>query len=186
MASAYSLPVATGIAALFGVLSHLLYFIRGEHHTKAILMAKLLVLIPATLWVVAVHFFQLGVWHGGQFSCSLTAAYLGAMWTSMIIYRSFFHRLHHFPGPRLAKTSKLVHFLGLGRLDNFRKLTRWHQKYGNFVRIGELHVFLQLLVSLYLVLVLVLVIIVMHSSFGQSGALPTSAVFTSCRTWAPA
>lgn len=133
----YSLPVATGVAALFGVLSHLLYFIRGEHHTKAILMFKLFVLVPLTMWVVLVHFFYFSLVQGGLLSCSVIAAYLGAMFSSMIIYRSFFHRLHRFPGPPLVKTSKLVHFLSLRKLDNFRKLNRWHQKYGNFVRIGQ-------------------------------------------------
>ena len=133
----HSLLVATGIAALCGVLSHLLYFIRGEHHTKAILMAKLFFLVPSTLWVILVHFFHFSLGQGAQLSCSITTAYLGAMWTSMIVYRSFFHRLHRFPGPPLYQTSKLVHFLSLGKLDNFRKLNRWHQKYGNFVRIGQ-------------------------------------------------
>lgn len=133
----HKLSMATGIAALLGLLSHLLYFIRGEHHTKAIILVKLSVLVPCTIWVVAIHSFQFGVLQGGFLSCLVSAAYLGAMWTSMIIYRSFFHRLHQFPGPPLAKTSKLVHFLSLGKLDNFRKLARWHQQYGNFVRIGK-------------------------------------------------
>lgn len=55
----------------------------------------------------------------------------------MIIYRSFFHRLHHFPGPRLAKVSKLFHFLVNLKLDSYRRLERWHQQYGNVVRIGK-------------------------------------------------
>lgn len=54
----------------------------------------------------------------------------------MLIYRSFFHRLHPFPGPPLARTSKFYHCLKLGKMNNFRKLAGWHEEYGDFVRIG--------------------------------------------------
>ena len=124
------------IAALCGVLSHLTYFIRGEHHKQAILFFKLAVLLPATFCVLLVHFtswtLRQGVWLTG----SITLTYFGALWSSMIVYRSFFHRLHHFPGPRLAKVSKLFQFFSNLRLDSYRRLERWHQRYGNIVRIG--------------------------------------------------
>lgn len=128
------LPV---IAASCGIISHLAYFIRGEHHKQAILFFKLAVLLPSTLCVTLVHFFPFTFSQGAQLTGSVTAAYLGALWTSMVIYRSFFHRLHRFPGPPLAKVSKFYHFLSILKLDSYRKLEGWHKKYGSFVRIGK-------------------------------------------------
>lgn len=132
------LPVILhAIAASWGVLSHLIYFIRGEHHKQAILFCQLAVLLPTTICVLLVHFtswtFGQGVWLTG----SITATYFGALWSSMISYRSFFHRLHHFPGPRLAKVSKLFQFFSNLKLDSYRRLEHWHHKYGNVVRIGK-------------------------------------------------
>jgi hypothetical protein len=54
----------------------------------------------------------------------------------MLIYRAFFHRLGSFPGPPLAKLSKFWHVAQLGKLDNYKRLDRWHIQYGDFVRIG--------------------------------------------------
>ncbi len=129
--------VLPAMAAGCGVLSHLAYFIRGEHHKQAILFFKLVVLLPSTVCVVLMHFFSLTLRHAAWLSGSITAAYLGALWTSMIIYRSFFHRLHHFPGPPLAKVSKFYHFFGVLHQAPYRTLEGWHQKYGRIVRIGK-------------------------------------------------
>lgn len=65
-------------------------------------------------------------------------SYLTALWMSMLIYRCFFHNLHSFPGPRLAKLSKFYQFFTGLRLDAFRRSHKAHQKYGNFVRTGKL------------------------------------------------
>ena len=125
------------IAALSAVLSHLTYFIRGEHHKQAILFFKLAVLLPATFCVLLVHFTSWTTRQGAWLTGSITATYFGALWTSMIIYRSFFHRLHHFPGPWLAKVSKLFQVVSNRKLDSYRNLERWHQIYGKVVRIGQ-------------------------------------------------
>lgn len=124
------------IAASCGLLSHLAYFIQGEHHKQAILFSKLAVLLPATFCVLLVHFTSWTVGQGAWLTGSITATYFGALWSSMIIYRSFFHRLRHFPGPRLAKVSKLFQFFSNVKLDSYRRLERWHRKYGSIVRIG--------------------------------------------------
>ncbi len=124
------------VAATTGVLSHLLYFIRGEHHKNALFLFILSIWLPPLSSLVLVQFLESSFSHAAQLTASFTAAYLGALWTSMIIYRAFFHRLNHFPGPPLAKTSKLYHCFKLSKMDNFRKLTRWHEEYGDFVRIG--------------------------------------------------
>lgn len=130
------LPISS-VAATLGLLSHWLYFIRGEHHLNALRFVKLFFWLPVALCLILTMLLHVTLSHAVQLTASIAAAYLGALWTSMIIYRVFFHRLHGFPGPRLAATSKLYHVCRLGKMDNFRKLAGWHQAYGDFVRIGK-------------------------------------------------
>lgn len=122
---------------ILGLASHLLYFIHGEHHVQALRILKLCLLLPS---LSLIGLTQLG---GRQFSEAaawtawLTCAYVGALWTSMVVYRVFFHRLGGFPGPRLAKASKFYHSLCCYRMDNHQVRTRWHKQYGDFVRVGK-------------------------------------------------
>ncbi|KAK3312632.1 cytochrome P450 [Apodospora peruviana] len=92
------------LAAITGILSHLLYFIRGYHVTSAygILMAH--TSIYAALTVAATS--QTGLVSGILVSTAMFTSYLAALFTSIIIYRVFFHRLSHFPGPLFAKMTK--------------------------------------------------------------------------------
>lgn len=128
---------SSSAAVALGLLSHWFYFIRGEHHLHALLFFKLFFCLPVLSCLILVLLAHVKVSDAIQLVASVAAAYLGAVWTSMIIYRAFFHRLHGFPGPRFAKTSKLYHVCQLGKMDNFRKLAGWHQTYGDFVRIGK-------------------------------------------------
>lgn len=133
----HMIPMAVGVAALGGILSHILYFIRGEHHKQALLFFKLFVAVPLIGCVVLVHLFRFTATQAFQLIGLVTAAYLGALWSSMIVYRVFFHRLRRFPGPPLAKVSKFYHMLSLGKMDNYRRLACWHKQHGNFVRTGK-------------------------------------------------
>lgn len=128
---------SSSVAAVLGLLSHWLYFIRGEHHLHALLFFKLFFWLPVVSCLVLVLGLRMPISDAVPLTVSLAASYLGGLWTSILIYRVFFHPLHHFPGPRLAKTSKLYHVSKLGKMDNFRKLAGWHQTYGDFVRIGK-------------------------------------------------
>lgn len=132
------LPSST-VAAGLGLLSHWLYFIRGEHHRRALLLCKLLLGVPVASCLILVLLRQWQLSHAVRLTASMVAAYLAALWTSMLTYRAFFHPLHRFPGPRGAKTSKLYHVVHLifGQMDNFHRLAAWHQAYGDFVRIGK-------------------------------------------------
>ena len=134
----HSLAVLAGLSSSIAVLSHLLYFIHGEHHKKALLFFRLVFIGLPVCCSIMVYLFALTVSRSIQITATVAAAYLGALWTSMIIYRSFFHCLHHFPGPPLAKISKFYHLSRAWRLNSFRLLTSWHLRYGNFIRIGKL------------------------------------------------
>lgn len=58
------------------------------------------------------------------------------LFLSITIYRLFFHRIRHFPGPLLAALSKLGHSYQCRYSQNHIVLERLHQRYGDFVRTG--------------------------------------------------
>ena len=138
-----TMAYSCGIAASLGVLSHLLYFIRGEHHTQALRILQLSILLPVVSIIALVQFGHYSISLAVQTTACVALSYTGSLWTSMIIYRLFFHPLRHFPGPRLAKVSKVYHVLCCWKRDNHRVKAGWHERYGEFVRIGKLSGLLQ-------------------------------------------
>lgn len=134
----------TGLAALSavaGILSHLAYFIHGEHHMEAPMLTLLAAVIPASIFTTLQVIYHASVSQAALTTSVISTAYVGALWTSIIIYRVFFHRLGSFPGPPMAKVSKLWHFsklVGTNRTDNFRLINKMHNEYGPFVRTGTL------------------------------------------------
>ncbi|KAL9089692.1 MAG: hypothetical protein Q9159_002420 [Coniocarpon cinnabarinum] len=81
----------------------------------------------------------------------LTSLFTCSLFLSMTLYRLFFHRLRHFPGPKIAAVSKLWHAYHCLGGQNYRFLSDLHMKYGDFVRTGpnEITVFtLDVLVKL--------------------------------------
>jgi hypothetical protein len=124
------------IAAGLGIASHLAYFIRGEHHLHSVQLALLLFIFPLLLWTSIVNLVvDIGTQNSLRLSATLTATYLLSLTASILIYRIFFHRLRHFPGPFGAKISKLSHVLRLlGKSDNYIQTDRLHKHYGEIVR----------------------------------------------------
>lgn len=124
------------IASAAGVLCHNLAFIHGEWHMHATSLLKL----PVASFA-AVAFFEAAC-QGLPLASALAASgvicstYLICLFASMIVYRMLFHRLRHFPGPVLAKVSKLWHVMHCLDSKNHLLLERLHQEYGDFVRTG--------------------------------------------------
>lgn len=87
-----------------GILSHLLFFIHGEHTLRAFTIAKAY-LFTFTGTVVFLCL-QSGMSYLGDFVI-ITTAYFTGLFLSIIAYRLLFHRLRSFNGPFAAKISKL-------------------------------------------------------------------------------
>lgn len=67
----------------------------------------------------------------------INATFAAGFFASTLIYRVFFHRLHRFPGPFLAKVSRF-HALRIAAatLQSHVEADKAHEKYGDFVRVG--------------------------------------------------
>ena len=126
------------IAAGAGITSHVLYFVRGEHHQHTLHFLQLLFYGFFPLSFVLARLLQVNYVSAMQLGVIVVGSYLTALWLSMLVYRYFFHRLKPFPGSRLARFSKFYQFFTGFRLDAFRRSHQAHLKYGNFVRTGRL------------------------------------------------
>ena len=123
-------------AAGAGLISHLGYFIRGEHHLKAPVLFNLSILVPIIFTISEIRFASIQIKDAVWNTLFIMASYFVALFCSMVLYRTIFHPLNRFPGPRLAKISKLWHIGKVVRLDNYRQVDRLHEQYGDFVRTG--------------------------------------------------
>ena len=128
---------AYAVAAILGVLSHIVYFRRGEHHKETLPYLQLFAAsIPLSALALA-HFLHFTYAQALLRALCIVASFLAGVWTSMIIYRAFFHRLNKFPGPWPLKLTKFCQFVSTWKLDAFRRSHRQHQKFGKFVRTGR-------------------------------------------------
>lgn len=124
------------LAAAAGFLSHVVFFVNGEHHIRPLKLVLLFSIGTFGLLII-----QLSQSNGVVSAVGDTlleiSSYGFTLFASIIVYRLFFHRLRRFPGPTLARVSKLWHVIKLSQKPNFRLLDELHDKYGDFVRIGE-------------------------------------------------
>lgn len=134
LAARNDLGRACTAAAIAGILSHTLYFIRGFHDTRA----PGIIAVHAAAYAVlcALAMVQRGVSGGFLVSSAVSGSYLIALFTSIVTYRVFFHPLRHFPGPLAAKITKL-HGLYTGANGQIHiEQNKLLEKYGSIVRMG--------------------------------------------------
>ncbi len=125
-------------ATILGVLAHHGVFIRGEWHLRGPVVVIVHVALAISTWYIEAYMHPGPRYHAIQTAVGLFSSYLLGLYGSMIIYRTFFHRLRHFPGPRLAATTKLWHVFQCRDSRNHLVLDSMHKKYGDFVRTGKL------------------------------------------------
>ncbi|KAI1095731.1 cytochrome P450 [Rostrohypoxylon terebratum] len=132
-------PVGSlGLGVLSGFCVHYGIFIHGEWHAQAphILLGHVWIFLCIPL---AKHFFDdLDVIVPLESIFWVICGYVLGLMTSIAIYRNFFHRLTKagFPGPSLARVTKLWHVWACRNARNHQVLYNLNKKYGDFVRTG--------------------------------------------------
>lgn len=72
-----------------------------------------------------------------QHALCWTLAAIAGIYVSMLLYRAFFHRLRHFPGPFAARLSTFyMTYLSARRGQVYEDVRALHRKYGDYVRVG--------------------------------------------------
>ncbi|KAL7907218.1 cytochrome P450 [Trichoderma velutinum] len=131
-------PLLTAWAV--GILTHLIYFNRGEHH----LAPQRYVLALAASFLSGVVFIRSSIFNSPNtdwisalsLSTQIHACFLQGLYLSLITYRLFFHPLNKFPGPIGARISTFWLCYHVRSLDAWRKIAALHNQYGPFVRVS--------------------------------------------------
>lgn len=118
-----------------GVLSHLVYFIHGHRSMEAPKIVGFYIVAVCLLWMRCIYL--QGAVYGASTAAIISASYFLGLFTSIIVYRIFFHRLRRFPGPFAAKITKLYGpYLALDRKPHLH-WSKLFDKYGDIIRIGK-------------------------------------------------
>lgn len=130
-----SIPLEA-IAGFIGLLAHKLYFIHGRHHSKEgpqiikFHLAAITLLSASLIYGAGVNG---GLWQTWRAS----SCYMLVLTSSIVIYRLFYHRARHFPGPFAAKITQFYNGPWLSRnLKLHVEQIRLADMYGDFVRIA--------------------------------------------------
>ena len=125
------------IAASIGLLAHNAIFICGEWHRRAPELCALSFALPLLLWALESRHDGRLTYEAFQHVFSATGSFFVALFASMVVYRLFFHRLRNYPGPILARVTKLWHFYHCRNTQNHLVMERLRKQYGDHVRIGK-------------------------------------------------
>ena len=124
-------------SCFLGVASHLLYFIRGEHHLESISIVVMATTLPFFIWVFLIVHHNETLLQAALFTIITWTCFFASLWASILIYRVFFHSLRSFPGPTMAKLTKLWGARNGATFRHFEIADNVHSQYGDFVRTGE-------------------------------------------------
>ena len=124
------------VAAILGLLSHNCLFIYGEWHMQAPLLLKACFILSLLIFLVHMTYLECNTLISLRFTFVCFCIYNFTLFTSISVYRQFFHRLRNFPGPHLARITKFWHVYHCLNSQNHLLLDDLHNKYGRFVRTG--------------------------------------------------
>ena len=126
------------VAATIGILSHVTIFITGEHHLEGPTWLNLFISVLSLSLIGQAVPGDVQLQRMAADVLFVIMSFGASLFTSIVVYRVFFHRLRSFPGPFFARITKFWHvWKVLRRSDNFRQLDRLHRKFGDFVRTGR-------------------------------------------------
>ncbi|KAK5170690.1 uncharacterized protein LTR77_005280 [Saxophila tyrrhenica] len=123
-------------AGAAGVLSHVLYFHRGEHHMWA---PTYIQLFSVSLVGSIVALTKLSNWPLSA-AITTTSATFGSFFfgafASLLVYRIFLNPLNKFPGPWQGRITQMWMAMHTKNMDLYLKNEALHKKYGKYVRVG--------------------------------------------------
>jgi hypothetical protein len=127
------------VAAILGVVAHQCFFKRVEVDTQPLLIVGVFAGAPFAVKHILSSYFQQYAEITTGISYLVVVCFTGSLWTSMLLYRAFFHPLNKFPGPFPAKLSKLWALVQTAKtgLKWHQVDAALHQHYGDYVRIGR-------------------------------------------------
>lgn len=117
-------------SAVTGVVSHLSFFKKADLDAHPIAVINGIFSSLLAILILA----------GIKTACLFAIGYFTSLYASILVYRAFFHPLHHFPGPRLAKLTKLWTACKAWQ-TGFHINTVYENlrdEYGDFVRTGKM------------------------------------------------
>jgi hypothetical protein len=133
-------PLAKQAAFLVGVLAHVFMFRVGEWDLETTRIIGICVFLQISGVAALVHFFPSeysSVFNAAPTVIGLAGWTVLGIYSSMLVYRGFLHRLRRFPGPFLARFSNIyITRLSAKNLHLYEEVQRLHQTYGDFVRVG--------------------------------------------------
>lgn len=127
-----------------GISLHIFVFRFGEWDLATLqLIATCSLSFAATVVALSQHVVPLpSNVEGVGAACNITTMLFGRLllgtFSSMLLYRGFFHRLSHFPGPFFARFSGLyMTVCGVRTMKTFKDIQKLHAQYGDVVRVGK-------------------------------------------------
>ncbi|KAI1338195.1 cytochrome P450 monooxygenase-like protein [Xylariaceae sp. FL0016] len=129
--------VLAALCACLGIMSHAIYFSRGEHALSAHWLIAAVGICPSMMVLSLALLADMSPMKAARVTFVAETAYVGSVFASMAVYRAFLHPLRNFPGPKLAALSQIYHFLSVRRrVNNYKHIHRLHVQYGDYVRVG--------------------------------------------------
>ncbi|KAL4804568.1 cytochrome P450 [Aspergillus unguis] len=121
---------------VFGAASH--QFVRfGEIDNRLRPLALIYLTIFLTLFLCYTQIVSLGLLAASGKTLLAATSFNVGLYSSIIIYRAFLHRLRHIPGPWPAKITRLFTvWQATERTQYHLNLQQMHRQYGDFVRTG--------------------------------------------------
>ncbi|KAF2682000.1 cytochrome P450 [Lentithecium fluviatile CBS 122367] len=122
-------------STVLGVATHLAIFIRGEWHMQAPFLVKFYLFVWIAIFAIQIYYGSTSR-EASVSTGSLSLCYALGLFTSISIYRRYFHRLRHFPGPWAAGITKFWHVWKCRNGKNYLVIEQLHKKYGPIIRTG--------------------------------------------------
>lgn len=125
------------VAAGVDLLTHNRIFIYGEWHRQAPELSAFSIILPFALWTLEFRHDRNLTYEAFTSAIIITGSFFAALFTSMVVYRIFFHFLRKYPGPVLVRVTKLWHFYHCRSRQNHFLMKQMRKQFGDHVRIGK-------------------------------------------------